>query len=384
MEKVRALLVEDDEDDYLLARGLFDEAYGGRCELQWVRDYNQALEIMERNEHDIYLLDYRLGAHTGLELLREALARRVKAPIILLTGQGDQEVDIEAMKSGAADFLIKGQITADLLERSIRYSIEQRRMEEERIRFITEQEARTQAEAANRAKDEFLGMVSHELRTPLNAMLGWIQVLRKSGLDTGTAERALDSLERNAMAQAKLIEDLLDISRIINNNLRLELRPVNPASVIEAAIETMRPSADAKSIEIESRLEASIKTISGDPDRLQQSVVNLLSNAIKFTPEGGKIYVCLGHIVEEAGNWVEIKVSDTGCGIKEDILPHVFDRYRQAHNTPTGRTGGLGLGLAIVRQLIELHGGSVRAESEGEGKGATFIIRIPAEAMRSA
>ena len=239
-------------------------------------------------------------------------------------------------------------------------------------------EAQTQmrnAEEASRAKDEFLATVSHELRTPLTSILGWTQILRaQRTVSAAKIERALQTIERNARAQAQLIEDLLDVSRIIQGKMRLEVVRLDPTMVIEAALESVRPAAEAKGIKLDTRLEASAGTIQGDPSRIQQVVWNLLTNAIKFTPRGGQIRVAL----ERVGGEVEISVSDSGRGIDPEFLPHVFERFRQADARPTRATGGLGLGLAIVRHLAELHGGWVRAESEGEGKGATFRVRLPA------
>jgi len=233
--------------------------------------------------------------------------------------------------------------------------------------------AREEAETANRAKDEFLATVSHELRTPLNAILGWAHMLRASSLDQTTQSRALETIERNARSQAQLIEDILDVSRIVTGKLRLDVRPVELASVVEGAIDAVRPAADAKEITIDSILDPRAGPVSGDPNRLQQVVWNLAANAVKFTGKGGRVHVRL----ERVNSHIEIVVSDTGQGISSDFLPYVFDRFRQADATSTRRHGGLGLGLAIVRHLVEMHGGSVRADSPGEGAGATFTVELP-------
>lgn len=232
---------------------------------------------------------------------------------------------------------------------------------------------------ANRLKDEFLATVSHELRTPLNAMLGWATMLRSKQLDEPTMNRALDTIERNARAQNQLINDLLDVSRIITGKLRLNVRPVVLVTVIEAAIDAIRPAAEAKNIRIQSVLDPLAGPISGDPDRLQQVFWNLLSNAVKFTPRGGRVQIRL----ERINSHIEVTVSDTGQGIRPEFLPYVFERLQQADSTTTRAHGGLGLGLAIVRHLVELHGGSVRANSAGEGKGATFTVHLPITIFRS-
>jgi PAS domain S-box-containing protein len=249
-----------------------------------------------------------------------------------------------------------------------------KRADEERERLLqNEQAAREEAERANRLKDEFLATVSHELRTPLNAILGWSQMLQNSNLDEAAAKRALSTIERNARAQNQLIDDLLDVSRIITGQLRLNVRAVDLSSVIMAAVDAAGPAAEAKNIRLQTLIDPQAGQISGDPDRVQQVVWNLLSNAIKFTPKDGRVQARL----ERVNSHVEIVVSDTGIGIEPEFLPFVFERFRQSDGSTTRSHGGLGLGLAIVRQLVELHGGTVSVESEGEGKGATFIVNLP-------
>lgn len=251
---------------------------------------------------------------------------------------------------------------------------EARRVEQERDELLARaQAARGQAEDANRLKDEFLANVSHELRAPLNAIQGWVKLLRDGRLKPDEAARALETIERSTRSQNRIISDLLDVSRIITGKLRLNVRPINPAKVIESAVEALRPGADAKEISIEVVVDDDAGQISGDSDRLRQIVWNLLSNAIKFTPNQGHVQIRL----ERAGSNVEIIVSDTGVGIEPDFLPYVFDRFRQGDSSSTRRQGGLGLGLAIVRHLAEMHGGSVRAESPGLDQGATFVVTLP-------
>jgi len=245
---------------------------------------------------------------------------------------------------------------------------ERKQAEEERARLYLE------AEEASRLKDEFLATVSHELRTPLTSVLGWAHMLRTGHFSADEVSRALETIERNARAQAQLIDDLLDVSRIITGKLRLEVRPVEPASFVEAAVEALRPAAEAKGIGLEQEIEAGAATVSGDPARLQQVAWNLISNAIKFTPPGGLVRIS----VTRSASHVQLVVTDSGSGIAPEFLPHVFDRFRQQDGTTTRRHGGLGLGLAIVRHLVELHGGSVRAESGGEGRGSAFTVLLPA------
>jgi PAS domain S-box-containing protein len=236
-----------------------------------------------------------------------------------------------------------------------------------------ESNARTEAEESNRLKDEFLATVSHELRTPLTAILGWSRMLESGSITDPVAGRAIETIRRNATAQAQIIDDILDVSRIITGKLYLDLHPIDLTPVIEAAINVVRPTAEAKGIRIETEFESLPTVITGDANRLQQIVWNLLSNAIKFTPSGGE--VSMG--VHENGTQVVIRVADTGQGISRDFLPFVFDRFRQADSTSTRQHGGLGLGLAIARHLVEIHGGTIMAESPGEGKGATFSVRLP-------
>ena len=250
----------------------------------------------------------------------------------------------------------------------------ERRAREERERLLeAAQSAKAEAETANRMKDEFLATLSHELRTPLNAIIGWAKILRTGKVDAEDVEEGLSAIERNSQVQAQLIEDLLDISRIISGNLRLEVQRLSLVDVIEAAVAAVMPAAVGKNIRIHKVLDSLASPVIGDVARLQQIVWNLLSNAVKFTPKGGKVQVLL----ERVNSHVEVSVIDTGMGIEPEFLPHVFDRFRQADSSSTRRYGGLGLGLAIVKQLTEMHGGSIRAKSPGEGQGATFTLTMP-------
>ncbi|HEY9796999.1 MAG TPA: PAS domain S-box protein [Leptolyngbyaceae cyanobacterium] len=234
-----------------------------------------------------------------------------------------------------------------------------------------------ESQQANRLKDDFLATLSHELRSPLNAMLGWLTLLRTRKFDEAAKTRALETIERNARTQAQLVEDILDVSRIIRGQLRLNVRPVTLVPVIESALDTVRPAADAKSIRLQSVLDPAAGPVSGDSDRLQQIIWNLLTNAVKFTPKGGRVQICL----ERINSHVEITVADTGQGISAEFLPYVFDRFRQADGSITRSYNGLGLGLAIVRHLVELHGGTVHAESPGKGLGARFTVKLPLMAV---
>jgi PAS domain S-box-containing protein len=245
--------------------------------------------------------------------------------------------------------------------------------------LASEQEARQQAELASRTKDDFLGLLSHELRTPLNAILGWTRMLTTGSLKEELVGRAIDTIDRNAKLQSRLIEDMLDVSRIISGKLRLDAQPTDLTTVINAAVDTLRPAADAKDIRVYVTLDFGAGAVLGDPVRLQQVIWNLLSNSIKFTPRGGSIRISL----ERVNSHVELTVSDSGSGIDNDFLPHVFDRFRQADSTSSKKHGGLGLGLSIVRHLVELHGGTVEAANREEESGAIFTVKLPVMALRS-
>lgn len=268
--------------------------------------------------------------------------------------------------------------TAIAMDNARLYEKAQAAVREKDALLVSEQHLRAQAEGASRAKDEFLGLLSHELRTPLNSILGWTQMLNSRRLDNATFDRAVETITRNAKLQAKLIDDMLDMSRIISGKLRLDAQAVDLPFVINSAIDTLRPAAEAKEIRLYVTLDFGSGAVLGDPTRLQQVVWNLLSNAIKFTPKKGSINVALAKV----NSHFELTVSDTGTGIAEEFLPFVFDRFRQADSSTQKKFGGLGLGLAIVRQLVEMHGGTVDAANRGDAPGAIFTVRLPVLAAR--
>jgi PAS domain S-box-containing protein len=278
----------------------------------------------------------------------------------------DVSVSVAPIRDSKGGIVGASNISRDITE--AKRSAQRERQALEQAQF-----ARRQAEAASRAKDDFLATVSHELRTPLTAILGWVRMLATGELDAGRQSKAIEIIDRNARTQAQLIEDLLDISRITSGKLRIAVRSVDFAAVISAATEAVRPAADAKEIRIRSQIDSSAGPILGDFDRLQQVVWNLLSNAIRFTPRGGLVKIEVKH----DDSIVELSVTDTGAGISKDFLPYVFDRFSQADSSITRVHGGLGMGLAIVRAIVELHGGTVAATSAGEGKGSTFTVRLP-------
>jgi len=290
-------------------------------------------------------------------------ARRIAGPITALSVAA-QEIGRGAVPQPAPSAITEVHDLRQAMTEAARLVMDERQ---------SQRAARAEAEAANTLKDEFLATLSHELRTPLNAVLGWSRMLKTGSLDGATAQRAVDVIERNANAQLQLIEDLLDVSRIVTGKLRLDVKAVALASVIEAAVDTLRPAAEAKSIRLQPVVDQRAGPVSGDPDRLQQIVWNLLSNAVKFTPRGGRVQIRL----ERVHSHVEIVVTDTGKGITLDMLPHVFDRFRQADGSSQRAAGGLGIGLALVKSLVELHGGSVQAASAGLDQGATFTVKLP-------
>ncbi len=284
-----------------------------------------------------------------------------------------QRLDGSRVPVEAAAAVVPWQGTTGILV-MLRDVSERRKSEEERTQLLaSERSARSVAERASRMKDEFLATLSHELRTPLTAIVGWSQILVRGRTSAAETTHGLEAIDRNARALTKLVEDLLDMSSIISGKLRLDMHMLTPLSFVEAAIETIKPTAEAKRIRLDRNLDPRTGPLRGDANRLQQVVWNLLTNAVKFTPEGGTVRVTL----ERGDSHVQISVADTGQGISAEFLPYVFDRFRQADATIRRRHSGLGIGLAIVKQLVELHGGEVWVESTGEGRGTTFVVSLP-------
>ncbi|PKV44793.1 multi-sensor hybrid histidine kinase [Janthinobacterium sp. 61] len=311
----------------------------------------------------------------GAPPLRSCLSLPISSRSGLLLGRlllGHPQAGMFSARSERIVSAIAAQ-AAVALDNTRLYAAATRAAEERKVLLDSEREARAEAERTNQLQDDFLATLSHELRTPLSAILGWAQVLRRGTRDQADLHRGLQSIERNARAQAQLIEDLLDMNRITSDKVLLDLQPLAPASVIASAIETLRPAADAKHITIHSSIASDADTIMGDPGRIQQVIWNLLSNALKFTPQGGQVDI---GVCREATR-LAITVADNGVGIKKDFLPHVFDRFRQADASTTRKHGGLGLGLSIVKHLVEQHGGTVTASSAGDMQGASFTVRLP-------
>jgi PAS domain S-box-containing protein len=285
----------------------------------------------------------------------------------------DISLTVSPVRNSTGQVIGVSKIARDITER--------RRIERERVTLLQrEQQARGEAEALNRSKDQFLATLSHELRTPLNAIFGWARMLQTGQLDPEMRRRATEAIVRNARVQVRLVEELLDVSRIITGNMRLDVRPVNLKTVVEAALDAVQPAATAKAIRLQTVLDPQAGPIMGAPDRLQQVMWNLLMNAVKFTPSNGRVQVYL----QKADSHIEIIVSDTGEGIAPEFLPHIFERFRQGDSGSSRRHSGLGIGLALVRHLVELHGGTVAAESPGPGMGASVTVKLPVALVQRA
>lgn len=325
---------------------------------------------------DMVVLDVNLPDIDGFEVCRQirACERLARLPVIHLSATFVTGVDkAHGLDVGANGYLVH-PVEPPVLIATVSAFLRARRAEQEReALLVSERAAREEAERANRFKDDFLATLSHELRTPLQAIIGWTQLLKTGNLDPLDLAEGIRVIERNAQTQTQLISDLLDVARITSGKLRLELQKVDPTSIIETVLQAAQPAAAARNIRIQKMLEASAGTIDGDPARLQQIVWNLVNNAVKFTPKGGKVEVTLRRIDSQ----IEIVVADNGPGIAPDLLPQIFDRFRQGDSSTTRSHGGLGLGLAIAKQLVELHGGQINAYSAGLGKGSKFSVVLP-------
>jgi signal transduction histidine kinase len=383
------LLVVDDEESVALTVSEVLRLDGYKVDT--ALSGSDAIGRLQNNCYDLVLTDLHMEGGDGISVLSEVRRCSPLTIAIVLTGFASLESAIAAMRQGAYDYLVKPCIIDDM-KHTIQRGLEHRRL------MLAEQEARQNLELLNRelerrvaertaelirvneelanannAKDIFFATLSHELRTPLTPILGWAKLLRSSKADAGLLGQGLDAIERNARLQTRLIDDLLDISRIVSGKLHFEVEPTDVCAVVEAAIETVRDKATQRGVELKIEILDPPLVVHGSPIRLQQIVWNLLSNAIKFTDSGGVVSIEVGQIGDEA----RVVVTDTGSGISPDFLPLVFDPFRQADGSTTRMHGGLGLGLAIVRRLIDLHAGWVRAESEGPGRGARFTFGIP-------
>ncbi|HEV7731981.1 MAG TPA: response regulator [Candidatus Binatia bacterium] len=367
------ILVVDDTDAlrYRKVRILRQEGF----DVSEAATGTEALQMVTERQPHLVLLDIKLPDVSGWEVCRRLKADAATSSVMVLQLSAtytDATATARALDGGADAYLTEPAEPPVLLA-TVRALLRLRHAEDElRVALHREQAARQEAEAANRSKDEFLATLSHELRSPLSAILTWITLLRHDD-SPARVKHAIEVVERNARSQARLIEDLLDISRIIAGKMRLDVRPLNLRGVVETALETIRASANQRGVELRLVAGAEFPSSRGDAPRLQQVVLNLLSNAVKFTPSGGVVTVSL----ERRDDQASITVRDTGSGIAADFIPHIFERFRQADGSSTRSQGGLGIGLAIVRHLVELHGGTVRAESAGIDAGTTFTVTLP-------
>jgi signal transduction histidine kinase len=366
----RVVLIDDNPQDRFLAKRALTAEFSD-LEVSEVRDQAE-FEAVLRRKADIIVTDYQLRWSDGLKVLEAARAGGSDIPVVMFTHTGSEEIAAAGLRAGLADYIVKSPThyrrLAHAVHIAIRNAVAARNEREARER---ERQALRTAEEALRVKDEFLATLSHELRTPLNAISGWVQII-KSIPEPDRIARGLTAIERNTAALQRLIEDLVDVSRMVTGQIALQVRPIDARQVVDAALDSVRPTAQGKSITIEVVAPPALEPIAGDPDRLQQIVWNLLSNAVKFTPEGGRVVLNL-RTVEST---IELKVTDTGPGIRTDFLPRVFEAFSQQDPSTTRAHGGLGLGLAIVRHLVAMHGGTVSVAS-AEGQGATFTVRLP-------
>jgi signal transduction histidine kinase len=395
LDQARLLVVDDEENLRITTAAILEkEGY----DVDTASSGNEAIELLAAADYDLVLTDLHMEAGEGLAVLNEI---RRNAPLtisVVLTGFASVESAIAALQEGAYDYLVK-PCDIETMKHTIRRGVEHRKLMlaeqkaradleklnldlERRIIERTAELTRLNAELAeaNRAKDVFLATLSHELRTPLTPVVGWIKLLRSGALDAKSISQALDAIERNAWLQARLIDDLLDTSRIATGKLQFEPRPIDLNIAVKASLETVRALAASRDIELTINMSPATVVVMGEPVRLQQIVWNLISNAIKFTEPHGKVTVT----TDSEGAEARVIVEDTGVGIAPDFLPHVFDRFRQADGSTSRRHGGLGLGLAIADALAKMHGGRLEAMSEGIGKGARFTFRVGLVAAETA
>ncbi len=387
LNEARLLVVDDEESLRITTAAIFEkEGYI----VDTASSGDEAIDLLGKTDYDLVLTDLHMEGGDGLSVLNQIRRHAPLTISVVLTGFASVESAIAALQEGAYDYLIK-PCDIESMKHTIRRGVEHRRLMlaeqkaradlqqlnrdlEQRIEERTAELTRLNAELAeaNRAKDVFLATLSHELRTPLTPVVGWIKLLRSGTLDEKSVSQALDAIERNAWLQSRLIDDLLDTSRIATGKLHFEPKPTDLNVVVKAAVDTVRNSAASRNIDLSMSLHPAGLVVMGEPVRLQQIAWNLVSNAIKFTDPGGKVTVTTGL----NGNQAHITVVDTGVGIPADFLPHVFDRFRQADGSTSRRHGGLGLGLAIADALAKLHGGRLEAHSDGEGQGAIFTLRV--------
>lgn len=361
------LIIDDDEDDYLIIRSLLEEISRSPLSLEWASSYTEGEAILTENRHSVCLMDYRLGAHTGISLLKKAPDLGFTGPIILLTGLNDGEIDMIALEAGAVDYLVKDGLTAQGLSRSIRYALGRREMEHERIE-------RLRAEADSRAKSQFLAHLSHELRTPLSAILGFTELLLNSSQDVDSVSK-LNIVHRNGKHLLGLLNDILDLSKIEAGKLELEVQPVQLMPLLTDTYALMQANAQDKNLTLSIQAHCPLpETIYTDPTRLRQVLLNIIGNAIKFT-ENGRIDIFINEISHNGETQLEFSIIDTGVGIDHEVIENIFHPFVQASSRLRSPTTGTGLGLTISKQLVERLGGRLRVRST-PSLGSTFTFTI--------
>lgn len=396
---VRALLVEDDEDDYLLTKELFAQLPAGAYHLDRVSSFAAALDALRDCEHDVYLVDYRLGQRTGLDLIAEAIRLGCRTPMIMLTGQREREVDLRAMQAGAVDYLVKDQLDVTALERSMRYALQQQRHQnaihlanqqlEERVQERTAELAKLnktlqaeigqrtrieeQLREVDRRKDQFLATLAHELRNPLSPLTSAAQLIGLEPEKTDQVRELTAVMMRQLTQLVRLIDDLLDVSRISGGKLQLRKTHVPLGEPVAAALDACRPLMEEAGHKLHVSLPRNLLLIDGDPVRLTQIISNLLINAAKYTPPSGMIQLS----IQADGQQAVIRVRDSGVGIPVEMQSAIFELFAQVDSSPTRRHGGLGIGLMLVKTLVEMHGGTISVYSRGAGTGSEFTVRLP-------
>ncbi len=376
-ERARVWLVDDSPLEREIARRLLTQLY----EVDVFSDGPPVLEWLAAGARpDVLVLDWHMPDMSGLEVCRfvRQTLDEASLPILILTATGSKDDLLEGLAAGANDFVNKAFDPAELQARVGTLARGKQLYDKLKQTELATRRAREAADEANRAKDVFLATVSHELRTPLNSILGWSRLLGEGVPDSATLARGLTTIQRNARLQVQLIEDILDTTRVISGKMQIELASLDLAHVVRAAFDAVKPSADARQLDLQLTIPDQSFRVRADVDRLQQAVGNLLANAVKFTPLGGSVRIELS----KSDGELTVCVSDSGKGIDKQFLPHVFDRFRQEDDAATRRHSGLGLGLALVRHIVAAHGGSVGASSEGEGRGASFTITLPGDNAR--
>jgi signal transduction histidine kinase len=372
----RLLVVDDNAADRMLIRRALVAEFG-TPDITEAGDQRALDEAIASGPYDVVITDYRLRWNDGLWVLAAVHAATPDVPVIMFTNTGNEEVAAAGLRGGLADYIVKAAGHYARLAHAVRRVMEHAHSKRrERELLAREQDARRSAEAANRLKDEFLATVSHELRTPLNAIAGWLQIMKAKPGDAMAARRGIDVMERNSRLLLRIVEDLLDMSRIIAGKLTMTVKPTDVCEVIETVVVALQPASAARRIEVTTTCREPVPPVMADRDRLQQIIWNLLSNAVKFTPELGRVDI----ITEHAASIVRLTVRDTGKGITSEFLPHIFDRFTQQDSGSTRAHTGMGLGLAVVRHLVELHGGTIAAHSDGPDRGAAFVVEFPVAA----